>query len=293
MLLAVASGKGGTGKTTIATNLVFLAAENGYETAYLDCDVEVPNGALFLQPEIRETSPVYVSVPKVDPARCSGCGLCAKICEYGAIISVQGKTLVFEELCHGCGGCWRVCPEGAIIETQRIVGHVDRGTARGAAFVQGTLDVGQVMSPRIIQAVKEAAPEVALTIVDAPPGTSCPVIESVRDADYVLLVTEPTPFGLNDLQLAVAMVRALQRPFGVVVNRAEGEEGETQAWCREEEIPILAEIPDDRRVAEAYSQGKLVSEACPAHAELYKALLRRLTTPAGLRRATVNGRGTP
>lgn len=283
MKIAVASGKGGTGKTTVATNLAYIAAENGARVAYLDCDVEEPNGALFLQPEIAESQPVLVSIPEVDPALCTECGLCGEICQYSAIVPVKGKILVFPELCHGCGGCWRVCEAGAVNESHRATGRLELGKAGPVLFVHGLLDVGQVMSPPVIRAVKAAAPEADLSIIDAPPGTSCPVIESVRDADFVLLVTEPTPFGLNDLKLAVEMVRVLGLPFGVVINRADSNgsgdlshQSDTHAWCRDEEITMLAEIPDDRRVAEAYSRGELIGEVLPEYSSVFSALLAKI-----------------
>jgi len=186
---------------------------------------------------------------------------------------VKDTVLTFPELCHGCAGCWLVCPTGAITEGFRETGSVELGCAGKVQFVQGRLNVGEAMSPPVIRQVKNAAPDVELCITDAPPGTSCPVIESVRDADFVLLVTEPTPFGLHDLKLAVEMVRALALPFGVVINRAEAGESETHAYCLDEGIPILAEIPDDRKVAEAYSRGEMMCEAIPAYREVYRELL--------------------
>jgi len=276
MKIAVASGKGGAGKTTVATNLAYVAAQDGCTVAYLDCDVEEPNGALFLKPELSESRPVNVSIPKVDLSKCTDCGLCGQICQYSAIVPMKRKVLVFPELCHGCGGCWLVCPPGAITESHRATGRIARGNADKIQFIQGVLDVGQAMSPPVIRAVKAAAPETGLVVIDAPPGTSCPVIESVRDSDYVLLVTEPTPFGLNDLKLAVEMVRALGLPFGVVINRAGGPASDTHAWCGQEHIPILAEIPDDRRVAEAYSRGDMICVALPEYARLFSELMDRI-----------------
>ena len=274
--IAVASGKGGTGKTTVATNLAFVAARDGQSVAYLDCDVEEPNGALFLKPQITETRPVNVSIPKVDLGKCNGCGQCGKICQYSAIIAMNKDVLVFPELCHGCGGCWLVCPTGAITESYRQTGQMELGMADKVYCVQGLLNVGEAMSPPVIRAVKAAAPEVDLLVVDAPPGTSCPVIESVRDADFVLLVTEPTPFGLYDLKLAVDMVRALKLPFAVVINRADVGDGETKAYCGRRRIEVLAEVPDDRQVAEAYSRGEMACDVIPKYRELYRDLLNSL-----------------
>ena len=220
MKIAIASGKGGTGKTTVATNLAHVAARNGQSVAYLDCDVEEPNGRIFLQPEITHSKAVHMLIPQVDEAKCTLCGKCAQICQYSAIVRLGKKVLTFPELCHACGGCSLVCSDDAITEVPREVGLLETGQAGSIQFVQGTLNIGEAKSPPVIKAVKTAAPEVDLVIVDAPPGTSCPVIESLRGCDSVVLVTEPTPFGLNDLKLAVEMVRALEMPFAVVINRA-------------------------------------------------------------------------
>jgi len=276
MKVAVASGKGGTGKTTVAANLAYVASGNGKTVAYLDCDVEEPNGALFFKPQIVESRAVTVSVPAVDSTRCTGCGQCGQICQYSAIVVVNKQVLVFGELCHGCGGCRLVCPTGAISESQRIIGQLEIGRAGEAQFVQGILRVGEAMSPPVIRSVKAAAPPVDLLVIDSPPGTSCPVIESVRGADLVLLVTEPTPFGLNDLKLAVEMVGALNLPFGVVINRADLGDTRTDEYCRTQGIDVLTKIPDDRRVAEAYSRGDMICEAIPSYRDLYADLLDRL-----------------
>lgn len=280
MRIAIASGKGGTGKTTVATNLAVTASRAGRSVGYLDCDVEEPNGALFLNPEITEVRPVNVSVPSVDAQKCTGCGLCGDICQYSAILSMNGRVLTFPELCHGCGGCWLVCPSGALVESKRSTGQLEFGLAGDIQCIQGLLDIGQAMSPPIIAAVKAASPDVDLLILDSPPGTSCPVIESVRGSDFVLLVTEPTPFGLHDMKLAVAMLRAMELPFGVVINRADGGQL-THEYCREEQVEILAEIPDDRLVAEAYSRGELASDAVPIYRDGMKELLEAIDQRSG------------
>lgn len=276
MKIAVASGKGGTGKTTVATNLAETAVQNARTVNYLDCDVEEPNGALFLRPEITESRPVYVNFPEVDPDQCIGCGLCGEICQFNAIVCVKDKVLVFPELCHACGGCMLVCPTNAITETQRAIGRLEQGVTNKMLFTQGILDIGQIMSPPLIQEVKAAASDCDVVIVDAPPGSSCPVIESVRNSDFVLLVTEPTPFGLHDLRLAVNMVRALALPFGVIINRQLEADSETHRFCHKEAIPILAEIPDDRRIAEAYSHGTMMCQAFPAYRKLFLGVLKQI-----------------
>ena len=276
MNVAIASGKGGTGKTTVATNLAVTAAASGREVQVLDCDVEAPNAHLFLKPEIERSEAVSVPVPEVDEEKCTACGECGRICQYSAIVSLKTKPLVFPELCHGCGGCALVCPEGAITEGLREVGVVEEGSAGGVRFAGGKLRIGEAMAPPLIRAVKERALEDALVIVDAPPGTSCPVIEAVRGADFVLLVTEPTPFGLNDLAIAVDTVRKLGLPFAVVVNRAGLGHDSVYAYCEDENIDILAELPDDRRVAEAYSRGELAVRALPEFKERFQAVMEQI-----------------
>lgn len=273
MRIAIASGKGGTGKTTVATNLAYIASRDGQSVAYLDCDVEEPNGHIFLKPQMTESKPIGNLIPQIDEAICTRCGRCGEICQYGAIVCIREKVLVFPELCHACGGCVLVCPVEAISETPREMGRLETGQAGPIRFVQGLLNIGEAMSPPLIKEVKAAAPEADLMIVDVPPGTSCPVIESVRGSDFVVLVTEPTPFGLNDLKLAVEMVRALNLPFGVVVNRADLGDRKTHSYCDMNHIKILVEIPDDRRVAEAYSRGEMACEAIPQYRSLFARLL--------------------
>lgn len=281
MKIAIASGKGGTGKTTVATNLAQVAAAHGRTVAYLDCDVEEPNGHLFLKPRIVREEPIHKPIPVVDQKRCTHCGLCSKACRYGAIACVGQQTLIFTELCHACGGCLLVCPEGAIREVPKPIGRLRTGASGPVQFVEGVLNVGEAMSPPAIRAVKGSAPDVELTVLDCPPGTSCPVIESVRGCDLLLLVTEPTPFGLHDLKLAVEMARALRLKFGVVVNRADAGDREVWDYCRRQRIAILAEIPDDRAVAEAYSRGEMAAESVPHVAMRIRGLLE--TIQSGVR----------
>lgn len=280
MKIAVASGKGGTGKTTVATSLAWVAAANDRTVAYLDCDVEEPNGHLFLKPQILREQPVNKPIPVVDQGRCTHCGLCSQACRYGAIACVGQQTFIFTELCHSCGGCLLVCPEDAIREVPQPIGLLRTGASGPVQFVEGVLNVGEAMSPPAIRAVKGAAPKVELTILDCPPGTSCPVIESVRGCDLLLLVTEPTPFGLHDLKLAVEMARALRLRFGVVVNRADVGDREVWDYCRRQRIAILAEIPDDRAVAEAYSRGEMAAECVPHVAERISGLLETIQSGA-------------
>ena len=281
MKIAVASGKGGTGKTTVATNLAYVGSCNGRNVAYVDCDVEEPNGHIFFKPQFDVTIPVGTLVPQVDGSKCIHCGECGEICRYSAIVSAGQAVLVFDELCHGCGGCSLVCPAGAISEVLHETGKVQIGSAGSVAFTHGLLNVGQAMSPPVIKAVKAASSVADITIIDSPPGTSCPVIESVRGCDLLLLVTEPTPFGLNDLKLAVEMARAMKLPVGVVINRADIGDRQTHLYCSDNGIKILAEIPDDRRIAEAYSRGELASEVLPDYRLAFETLFGKIEFIAG------------
>ncbi|MBN1155550.1 ATP-binding protein [candidate division KSB1 bacterium] len=269
MILSIASGKGGTGKTTIAVN---LGLSLDASVQYLDCDVEEPNGHIFLNPKIECEHVQQIPIPEVDKNLCTYCGQCAQICQYNAIVVIKDNVLVFPELCHSCAGCWLVCPEHAISKKPKDIGLIEYGSSNGIFFVHGKLKLGEVLAPPLIKAVKKYIDTNKINIIDAPPGTSCPVIEAVRESDFVLLVTEPTPFGLNDLELAVEMVHKLNIPFGVVINRCDiGDDAVTQ-YCRQENIPIMLEIKNDRFIAEAYSKGIPLIEIYPE----YKTLFRQL-----------------
>jgi MinD superfamily P-loop ATPase len=280
MILAVASGKGGTGKTMVATNLA-LAVPG---TQYIDCDVEEPDGHIFLHPEIREQRPVNVPLPQIHEDLCTLCGECTKACEFNALALSGRRVLVFADLCHGCGVCSYVCPEkGAISETERRVGEVASGVVRtgnGAdmAFAQGTLDVGQPTAVPVIRAVKQSADAAKVVILDAPAGTACPMVATVRGADFCLLVTEPTPFGLSDLRLAVDVIRQLDIPCGVVLNRCDSGDHFVAQYCREAAIPILMEIPFSRDLAVAYSRGVPWVQEAPEYAEPFRALFDTIVT---------------
>jgi len=274
MIISVASGKGGTGKTTIAVNLA-LSLDC---VQLLDCDVEEPNAHIFLKPKIVDTQTISIPVPKVDEGKCNYCGLCAKVCAYNAIAVIKDNILIFKELCHGCGGCSLLCPQGAIGETNKEIGVVEIGEGNGVQFGHGRLNIGEAMSPPLIRAVKQNINSIRTCIIDAPPGTSCPVIVAVKGTDFCLLVTEPTPFGLNDLELAVEAIRLMKIPFGVVINRADiGDEGVRQ-YCSRENIPILMEIPMDRKIAEAYSIGVPMVEKMPEWREKFRRLYERVAS---------------
>lgn len=279
MIIAVASGKGGTGKTTIAVN---LARTVGSSVQLLDCDVEEPNAHLFLQGDLHEDAVVSIPIPEVDETLCDGCGECGRICEFNAIVTFGSAPLVFPELCHGCGGCTMVCPLKAIHEVDKRMGVIETLTDGNINLIQGRLDVGVAMAPPLIRAVKARVDTGTPVILDASPGTSCPVVTAVKGADIVLLVTEPTPFGLHDLRLAVEMVRELGMPLAVVVNRMGVGDDRVHVYCSAEGIPILAEIPDDRRIAEAYSRGRLIVDALPEYRGLFEALLGRISDHVGV-----------
>ena len=262
MIISIASGKGGTGKTTVATNLAYSIGEN---ITLLDCDVEEPNAHLFLQPEIVEREPVYTPVPEIDEEKCTFCKKCAEICQFNALAILKDTTLVFAELCHSCGGCQAVCEPGAITETGRELGVLEKGRRNGIDFIHGFLRVGEAMSPPLIRKVRSFVNPNKINIIDAPPGTSCPVIAAMKDVDFVVLVTEPTPFGLNDLVLAVEAVKLLGIPSGLVINRADLGDNKVKEYAKAEGIPILMEIPFDRKIAEAYSKGEMMVEGHPEY----------------------------
>jgi MinD superfamily P-loop ATPase len=274
--VAVASGKGGTGKTTVATNLAWVAAQAKKSVVYLDCDVEEPNGQIFLRPIADWRKSVAVAVPRVDPVVCDLCGQCGEICQFSAIVCVGQKVLVFPELCHSCGGCNLVCSLSAITEVPRVIATVMAGHTGSLRYFQGLLNIGEAMSPPVIRAVKEEVTDADLVLVDAPPGTACPVVEAVRGCDQVLLVTEPTPFGLHDLELALETVQSLGIHCEVVVNRAGLNGSATEEFCRRKGVEIVAQFPDSRRVAEAYSRGELASENDPEIRDQFLALLAHI-----------------
>jgi len=284
MIVTIASGKGGTGKTTIAVNLALSLAgeQRNCRLLFLDCDVEEPNAHLFLRPVISQRENVAVMVPQVDEAKCAHHGRCAQVCQYHAIAALPNETLVFPELCHGCGGCALECPEEAISEVPHTIGVIEEGRAGPIAFAHGILDVGQPMATPIIRQLKRRmTSDYDLAILDAPPGTACPVVESMRGADMVIMVTEPTPFGLHDLRLAVQVARdELGLPVAVVVNHDGIGDTGVDEYCVTEGIPVLMRIPLDRRIAEAYSRGIPVVQALPEYREQFRTLFSRLQQEA-------------
>lgn len=285
MKVAVASGKGGTGKTTVAVSLALafedrgkVGGRGGAPTLFLDCDVEAPDAHIFLQPEIRNKRPVVVPVPNIDPARCVLCGDCAAVCRFNALAILGEEVLVLPELCHGCGSCVHICQTRAIYETPREIGVLEEGIGRGVHFAHGVLNVGEGMAVPVIRELKKWKDTngVGLTVLDAPPGTSCPMVETISGADYVLLVTEPTPFGLHDLELAADVVRALRLPFGVVINRDGIGNDRVEAFCGDQEIPILMRIPYERGIAEGIARGETLLAIRPGFQSLFNQLIERI-----------------
>jgi MinD superfamily P-loop ATPase len=290
MIIAVASGKGGTGKTTVATSLALsLAADRKQDLPdsspplFLDCDVEAPNAHLFLKPVIEQQEEVGILIPEVDESRCTYCGKCAEVCQYHAIAVLGKKTLVFPELCHGCGSCTLICPKGAISETMHVLGMLERGTTyTGITFARGILNVGEPMAVPVIRQLKRwVDPQPGqVVIVDVSPGTSCPVVEAARGAAYLLLVTEPTPFGLHDLKLAAQVARELNIPAGVVINRDGIGDAGVEEFCEAEGLPILLRIPFDKPIAEGIAQGKTLVEIYPDTIALFQKLFTRIVNGA-------------
>jgi MinD superfamily P-loop ATPase len=278
VIVSIASGKGGTGKTTVATN---LAVSVSGPVQLLDCDVEEPNAHLFLRPVIEETTTVTTPIPEIDLEKCNQCKKCAEICRFQAIAVLGDTVLTFPELCHSCGGCMAVCPEGAITEKGRELGVLETGAMNGVSFVHGRLRVGEAMSPPLIRAVRDRTRADGLTLIDAPPGTSCPVIAAMKDTDFVLLVTEPTPFGLHDLKLAVEAVKILEIPMGLVINRADVGDDNVREYAHAQGLPILMEIPYDRQIAESYSRGEIFSLALPEWKARFRELIEKIETMTG------------
>jgi MinD superfamily P-loop ATPase len=273
MIISVASGKGGTGKTLVATSLALSLIDN-HKIQLLDCDVEEPNANILLHLALNKRKQVYVPIPKVDETKCTYCGKCAEICAYNALAVIKERVLVFPELCHGCGACSYLCPESAITEEGREVGIVERGDSGNLELIKGKINVGEAMAPPVIREVKKYIEPANIVIIDVPPGTSCPVVEAVEGSDFCLLVTEPTPFGLNDLLLAVEVVKKMGISCGVVVNRTGIGGEEVEQYCRQEGVPVLLRIPLDRKIAVLYSEGIPLIEGIPWWREAFLRLFQ-------------------
>jgi len=273
MIISVASGKGGTGKTTVAVNLALALGD----CQLLDCDVEEPNAQVFLKADIRAREPATVRVPEIDYQKCDFCGKCRDVCAYHALAVLPGKVLFFPQMCHSCGACEMLCPRKAIRETDRTIGEIETGDRGGIRFVQGKLNVGETMAPPLIRQVKSRIEPNSVAILDAPPGTSCPMVTAVRGSDFCILVTEPTTFGMNDLHLATETVKKLGIPYGVVVNRAEADDLKTRDYFKSNQIPLLLKIPLDRKIAELYSIGTPFIGPMPEYREKFRALFKTIS----------------
>ena len=278
MIISVASGKGGTGKTTVATN---LAVSLDQRVMLLDCDVEAPNAHLFLKPEIEHRETAYTPVPVIDEYKCSYCRKCVDICRFKAIAIAGDTILTFPELCHGCGGCTAVCPEDAVTETGRELGVLEKGARGQVEFAHGRLRIGEAMSPPLINKVRAFAVPGRTTIIDAPPGTSCPMIAAVKNTDFVLMVTEPTPFGLHDLKLGVEAVKVLGIPCGLLINRADMGNDDVRHYAAAEKMPVLMEIPFQRSIAEIYARGGLMVESMTPWKAKFQQMAARIEQLAG------------
>ncbi|MDD5122723.1 MAG: ATP-binding protein [Dehalococcoidales bacterium] len=285
MIISVASGKGGTGKTMVATSFAF-SLKNDFQVQLLDADVEEPNSHIFLKPVFDKTDEVSVMVPSVNKDRCNYCGTCAEVCAFNAIAVVKDVVLTFPELCHGCGACSYLCPRQAISETPSQIGLVETGSAGKISFVQGKLAIGQTMPTPVVRKVKDYVNREKITIIDVAPGTSCPVIAAIKDSDFCLLVTEPTPFGLNDLKLAVETVRQLEVPYGLVLNRTGVGDSGVEEYCRRENIPILLTIPLDLNIARFYSEGITLAKGMPEWQKEFREVLQKIQEITGERNSS-------
>jgi MinD superfamily P-loop ATPase len=282
MIISVASGKGGTGKTLIATSLA-ISLKDRESVQLLDCDVEEPNDYILLKPTFTRKKAVCIPVPKVNEKKCTYCGKCAEVCAYHAIAVLSKNVMVFPQLCHGCGACSYLCPKDAISETPREIGIVESGHADGLSFVHGKLNVGEAMPTPVIRMVKSQIKRRSTAIIDVSPGTSCPVVESVKGSDFCILVTEPTPFGLNDLALAVETVKQLGITCGIVLNRAGTGDNGVEEYCQKEDLPILLTIPLDMEIARNYSKGITLVQGMPQWKEKFLGIIEQIREITGER----------
>jgi MinD superfamily P-loop ATPase len=270
MNIAVLSGKGGTGKTFVSVNLSCVAGR----AAYVDCDVEEPNGHLFFKPQITRKTPVTVSIPQVDAAKCTGCRVCVDFCQFNALALIRQKLMVFQEICHSCGGCVLFCPEKALEERQREIGRIEEGQTGRVSFLSGCLNTGEVSGVPIIRKMMSMLPGECTAVFDCPPGSACAVMESILKADYCLLVAEPTLFGVHNLAMVHELVRLFGKPFGAVLNKCLPGSNPAQRFCEEHNIPVLAKIPYDQKLGRINSQGLVAVRESRRYQALFVQLLK-------------------
>ena len=280
MIIAIASGKGGTGKTSVSVSLAKALAESNYKVTLLDCDVEEPNSHLLLECSRISEADFSVMIPKLDISRCTGCGKCAEICQFNCIAVVKSRAVIFSDLCHSCGGCSLVCPEKCISEIESKTGVITKYSSGKLNLVQGVLDIGKAMSPPLIREVKKNT-DSEIVIIDCPPGTSCPMVTAVGGADYVILVTEPTPFGLHDMTLAVETLRKMKMSFGVIINRSDSGDDRVEKYCADENIEITMCIKESIDAARAYSKGIPLYDALPEIKEEFISASKTIMNRAG------------
>lgn len=291
MRIAVASGKGGTGKTTVATGLAFTAARQGKAVAYLDCDVEEPNGHILLHPRLHARRPISRQVAWVDPTRCKACGRCEEVCQFSAIVRIGPRVLTYPQLCHSCGACSVACRHGAINERPEELGVIETGESGDIQFAHGVMHVGQAKCAPLIRAVKQIDLSSEVTILDAPPGASCPVVETLRGVDVVLLVAEPTPFGLHDLGIVLEVVHLFDLPSAIVINRADVGDGQLRRFCERQGIPVLADLPEDPAIVQVYARGQVVPDGLPQYQPVFEKILAGLLRLAASRPVGTEGSG--
>ena len=272
MKIAVLSGKGGTGKTLVSVNLAGAAAQ----AVYVDCDVEEPNGHLFFKPENPFRQSITVGVPVVDPAKCTACRKCVDFCAYNALALIKNKLMIFNEICHSCKGCILFCPEQALVESQREIGTVEDGISKNVRVFTGCLNTGEVSGIPIIKHMMKRLPEVHPTVIDCPPGSACIVMESIREADYCLLVAEPTLFGVHNLAMVVELVRLFQKPFGVILNKCLTGENPAKQYCLENGILILEKIPYDEELGRLNADGLIAVRQAEPYRRIFEGLLHRI-----------------
>ncbi len=277
MKISVASGKGGVGKTTVAVALAdVLVSSKNVNVLFLDCDVEEPNSYFFIKPQITQKIPIYTQIPQVDKNKCNFCAKCSKICAYNAIAVVKTEVLIFDNLCHGCGACSFFCPQKAIKEVNKEIGFIEIGEKENLKFIHGKLKIGQAIPTPLIKAVKSYINGFDFTIIDAPPGANCSVVESVKNTDFCIVVTEPTPFGLSDMIQLTQLLKRLGIKFGVIINKENLGDERVEKFCKENDIPILLKIPFLREVSFQSAKGQILTKILPEYKREFDKVIERI-----------------